>query len=190
VGRFTDRKQLVTLCRHASLKSQLVNFMGPLRHSLALLINSRLIGAAPPHSDHSGQTILSHPLTVDIKQLNLLVTAPQLCIHVFTFTLHWPSPPIFPKNPTAVEMAPTISLTTAPASSAQLRELLYQHLVLHLYCNINKHYNFNFNYVHSRPPSATVLFVLLPLSLSSSSSAPQFLPPKHLFLYPATASSL
>ena len=35
---------------HASLKSQLVNFMGPLSHSLALLKNSRLIGAPPPIS--------------------------------------------------------------------------------------------------------------------------------------------
>ena len=32
-------------------------------------------------------------------------------------------------------------------------------------CNINKHYNFNYIYAHSRLPSATVLFVLLPLSL-------------------------
>ena len=33
------------------------------------------------------------------------------------------SPPL-PSNPTAAEMAPTISLITAPASTAQLRELL------------------------------------------------------------------
>ena len=33
-------RQLVTLCRHAALKSTLVNFMGPLLHSLALLLGS------------------------------------------------------------------------------------------------------------------------------------------------------